>query len=363
MEPKKTNQELNEPYDNRKQIRLYASLETETEVGQNLPLLDKKDINKLSDSDSIKQEISFCQTLKDIIYSLKMSLPSCFSIGDYMIVVLIIKSLTAYTMDLELTTSTGYLTTYYNVLLFAVGGGLNDSIGIYCAQAWGSKKPGDLNKMYLMYKQSILIIIVYFLVIITPLAFFFESFLYNIVGANPRVAEVSQKLVIYCLPALFIRSLTDLFKSYANAQEIIQELGYFTLINLAIVPFYSYLFINKLNLGSLAYGLCLFTYECGNIIIAVVVSKYYMIAECKTTTISISHKFGWFLCESAKNSATVLHIFLAYESVTLIISQLHDDAQLGAYTILVTLGEAIRLIAKGFSIYGRTEVNKFIGKD
>jgi hypothetical protein len=42
---------------------------------------------------------------------------------------------------------------------------------------------------------------------------------------------------------------------------------------------------------------------------------------------------------------------------------LHDDGQLGAYTILITVGEALRLISKGFIIHGRTKINKLIGRN
>ena len=159
----------------------------------------------------------FCEMLKTVIANLKISLPSCFSIGDYMIVILILKTLIAHTMNLELTTATGYLTTYYNLLLFGVAYGFNESIGIYCAQAWGSNDLTDRNKMFLMFKQAAVMTILYYLTIIVPLSFFFEFVLVNWVGARPEVDEASQQLVIYCLPGMFIRSMTDLFKSYAQA--------------------------------------------------------------------------------------------------------------------------------------------------
>lgn len=239
---------------------------------------------------------------------------------------LILKMLTAQDKNVELATATGYMTSFYSLFLFAVGSGLTDAIGIYCSQAWGSKKPEDINRMYLMFKQSMLIMAMYYLAVITPLALFVETFLVNKVGVSVAVSATSQTLVIYCLPGLFVRSLTDVFKSYAQAQEITVKLGYFTLFNLAIVPFYSYLFIITLKLEALGFGLCLLTYECGNVIIALVIFKKYMKPECRTTQLALSDKFGWFLCESTKNSATVFHIYLAYESVTLIISKLHDDS-------------------------------------
>lgn len=302
------------------------------------------------------------EVFNDVFHSLKISLPSCFSIGDYMIVVIILKSLIAYTMNLELTTATGYLTSYYSLFLFSIGYGLNESIGIYCAQSWGSKDSHDRGKMYLMYKQACVIMIIYYLTVTTPLSFFFKRFLVNVIGANPEVAIYAQKLVMYCLPGLFIRSMTDIFKSYAQAQDIIAQLGYFTLMNLIIVPFYAYFLIVYMDLGAIAYGLSIFIYEIGNTIIAVLVWKNMIHEDTKKTHLKLGYKFGWFLCESIKNLLTILHVFLAYESVIVIISQLHDDGQLGAYTILFNVGEALRLIAKGFTIYGRTEVNKYIGK-
>lgn len=134
-----------------------------------------------------------------------------------MIVLLITKSLIAYTQNLELTTATGYMTTFFNLLLFAVGYGLNESIGIYCAQAWGSKNISDKDKMFLMYKQACVIMIIYYILVPVPLSFFFEDFLVKTIKANPLVASYSKELVLYCIPGLFVRSLTDIFKSYAQA--------------------------------------------------------------------------------------------------------------------------------------------------
>lgn len=109
-------------------------------------------------------------------------------------------------------------------------------------------------------------------------------------------------------------------------------------------------------------GLSLLAYELGNTLIATLVFKNMIKNECKKTSYPLSHNFCWFFVESVKNTLTVLHILIAYESVTIIIGLLHDNGQLGAYSILVTVGEALRLIAKGFIIYGRTQINKFIGK-
>jgi Na+-driven multidrug efflux pump len=91
-------------------------------------------------------------------------------------------------MNLELTTATGYLTSYYAMLLFSPVYGFSESIGIYCAQAWGSEDKNDRKKMYLMFKQACFLMAVYFLCVTTPLAFFFEDFLVNWIGATPEVA-------------------------------------------------------------------------------------------------------------------------------------------------------------------------------
>ena len=325
---------------------------------ENQPLLGEPEDEVLISS----QKMGFCDVMKDLLKNLKISLPSCFSLGDYMIVLLITKALLAFTQNLELTTATGYMTTFFSLLLFAIGYGLNESIGIYCAQAWGSEDRKDRDKMFLMFKQACLIMVVYYIIVTVPLSFFFEDFLLGTVKARPLVAAYAKELVLYCIPGLFIRSLTDIFKSYAQAQEIIEELGYFTLVNLVTVPFQSYFFIVFLEMGAMGMGMSLLVYELGNTLIAAVVFKNMIKDECKTTSYKLSHNFCWFFVESIKNTLTTLHILIAYESVTLIIAMLHDDGQLGAYSILITVGEALRLIAKGFIIYGRTQINKFIGR-
>ena len=69
--------------------------------------------------------------------------------------------------------------------------------------------------MYLMYKQACVIMIVYYILVPVPLSFFFEDFLVRAINASPSVASYSKELVLYCIPGLFVRSLTDIFKSYA----------------------------------------------------------------------------------------------------------------------------------------------------
>ena len=84
------------------------------------------------------------------------------------------------------------MTKFYSLLLFAIGYGLNESIGIYCAQAWGSKNAVDKEKMFLMYKQACLIMIIYYIFVRIPLSFFFEDFLVKTIKANPIVASYSK---------------------------------------------------------------------------------------------------------------------------------------------------------------------------
>ena len=87
-----------------------------------------------------------------------------------------------------------------------------------------------------------------------------------------------------------------------------------------IVPFYSYFFIIYLNLGAMSYGLSIFVYECGNVLIAIMLWKRMVHEDTKSTVHSFSHRLTWYSCESAKNMLTVIHIFIAYECVTLIIA-------------------------------------------
>jgi Na+-driven multidrug efflux pump len=161
---------------------------------------------------------------------------------------------------------------------------------------------------------------------------------------------------------LFVRGFTDIFKSYAQAQDIIAEIGYYTMINLVIFPFYAYIFLNFLQLGPLGYGLSLLIYELGNCIIGFFVFKYLIHSDTKSTDIPISDRLGWYICEIVKNFVTMAQMFIAYNSVILILSSLHDEAQIGAYTIMISVGEMVRNSSRGFSVYGRTEVSKLLGK-
>jgi hypothetical protein len=60
---------------------------------ENAPLLEKSEDEVLVST----RKMEFCEVLKDLLINLKISLPSCFSLGDYMIVLLITKALLAYT--------------------------------------------------------------------------------------------------------------------------------------------------------------------------------------------------------------------------------------------------------------------------
>jgi Na+-driven multidrug efflux pump len=247
-------------------------------------------------------------------------------------------------------------------MYFALSCGVKESVGIYCAQAWGSRDRKDRNRMFLMLKQAILILCLNYFLAIVPLSFLVKKFLIKVMHTNTLTADYAQQLIFFCLPALFVRGITDTFKSYAQAQDIIAQVGYYTLINLVCVPFYTYLLIYKLELGPFGYGLSLLIYEFGSSIVALVVFKKLIHEDTKSTTLSVTLKFRWFACQVLKNFLTVFHIYMAYESVIFILTSLHDEAQIGAYTIMFSLTDMLRDFSNGFSIFGKVETNKLLGK-
>jgi Na+-driven multidrug efflux pump len=214
-----------------KEYELAASHVPSMKNNEFIPLLDE-DVNwtplleenpKMSTSNPYESLIkaeekhTILGMFKDVITNLKVSLPSIFSVGDYLLVVIILKSLVANNRNLEFTAATGYMTAYFSLMYFAVSQGVNESVGIYCAQAWGSKDKKDRGRMFLMLKQAFLFLFLNYICSVIPMTFFVKSFLLEVVNVNMKTADYTQMLIYYCLPALFIRGLTDILKSYAQA--------------------------------------------------------------------------------------------------------------------------------------------------
>lgn len=84
--------------------------------------------------------------------------------------------------------------------------------------------------------------------------------------------------------------------------------------------------------------------------------------DTKSTDLPFKDRLGWFMCEIGKNILTMLHIFLAFESVIFILSLQGDESQIGAYTIMFSIFDMLRNVSRGFSILGKIEVSKLLGR-
>jgi hypothetical protein len=66
---------------------------------EDLPLLNEKPHMNTSnpyEEENVNKDQNCCKMLKDILINLKVGLPSVFSVGDYLMVVIILKLLVAY---------------------------------------------------------------------------------------------------------------------------------------------------------------------------------------------------------------------------------------------------------------------------
>jgi len=122
-----------------------------------------------------------------------------------------------------------------------------------------------------------------FIVLCIPVWYLSRDFL-RLYGTGEDLDEeangIFSNLVLYSLPGVFLKIITDCYKTFVYCQGKYFLLGGSCLVNLILMTLYSHFFIVTRGMGHLGYGLSLFLLELGNLGICIYFHKFRIDPRC-----------------------------------------------------------------------------------
>lgn len=203
-----------------------------------------------------------------MLESIKKGIPSAFATGDYVLVLLICKTILAIKGDPNLSEAAAYFTVFYSIMCHCFSYAITDAQG-----AAGSKfiGRGDYDKAFMTLKQCLVISGIFFITL-TVIPGLFAGKILGIFGADKKIMPLTQELILWSLPGIYVRLLNDCFKTFIQNQGFISELGFSTMKPLAIVPFLSYIILVHFKLRASSFGIIILIYE---LLMIIVCSSYF----------------------------------------------------------------------------------------
>lgn len=313
--------------------------------------------DKLSILGNLSQSKIFQVQLKTLYYLI----PNIFSTGDFLIAVVILKLLISSTKFSALKSATEYHNSILEVLVYTFNFGLNETLGIFGSQAYSK---GKKERLRLLLEQAIRIGIGLFAVVSIPVWYLSKDFLkiYGTGQLSEETAGVFANLVLYSLPGVFLKIITDCYKTFVYCQGKYFLLGGLCFINLILMTFYSHFFIVVMEWNHFGYGLSLFLLEMGNVAICIYFHRNKIDPRCRRLRYRLNFNRSWFTCQWIKNSFTEYHFWITIELSAFTLSLIGSQKQIQAYSILVHILNAFIAIAYGMNVYPRTKINYCIGK-
>lgn len=212
-------------------------------------------------------------------------------------------------------------------------------------------------------KMGLLTYFLCFLAFVGGGSFLIKDFL-NLFGAPVQVYEKAIEITYMMIPAMFLRGVNDIFKSFYSCQDHYDLLGSLYTINFFLFYSYSFMIVGPMfNLGLIGYALSITIGELG----AFLVSMYFYyrkmkskIRNCKTRT-SVFRNLPWFIIESAKCSLVQVPAWIVYDSILYFISRTHNNIQISIFTILTSLECGLTLCLFGLVSYCISRINFQLG--
>lgn len=287
-------------------------------------------------------------------------LPNSVILSDYYILILVIKTTLASKGNDLLTTDAAYFTLYYSLLLHNINSALIDTQGILGSKDIGGRK---YNSATLRLKQSLAIGLSFFFVLCTLPSFFYSSFLHHVLGIEKDQAESSQKMVMWALPAMFVRTINDCLKTYLQNNEIIKPLGYAYSI-LVVISFPLIFFvINTLGIKESSIGLIFIIFELCGTFVCIYLAKDLMEEGKMNFSYPVTRKLDYYLIKWLKNFIVDFPFVLIFELEYYILIFVQSNADIIAFSICSTASYIVNYIAFGFSVGPRIIVNRCLGEN
>ena len=121
-------------------------------------------------------------------------------------------------------------------------------------------------------------------------------------GIAHKIEYSAQQLVLWYLPGLFLRCLTEPIKGMLQCMGYIKELGFCSMINIATVIPVSYYFFGVLGWNEAAYGVVLTIYYFNACLFCLYFYFYMIPVEYRDSSLPLKQNFFWYFLESLKTS-------------------------------------------------------------
>lgn len=270
----------------------------------------------------------------------------------------IIKTCFTSIEDERLSTAAAFFTIFYALTFHYINYAVVDTYGIL-----GSKDIGAENHEIasLRLKQSVYLGIVNFFAFSVIPSFFYSEVLISWIQVDPEYAAVCQNMVIWALPAMFVRLFNDFLKTFLQNYKSSKKLGYSYLILIIVFLPITILVINFFQMGENSVGLILFFFELFGFSISLYLTKDFWGTNSLDFSLSFWNQLGFYLSNFIKNFFIDYPPSLVFEFEYLILTFSVSNSHLIAFSIFSTFGMCFYYICIGFSVEPRTIINRLLG--
>jgi len=278
-------------------------------------------------------------------------MPASLCYGDYYICSLICRIFLSTNEDINLVASTGYLHAYIGIFMQVMVQGEIEYQGIMGSQAFGTK---NYKRVNLYFRQALFIGLCMFGVFTLIPSMFIEKILF-VIGVENELIATSKSLIMWGLPAMGMRIISDNFKTFLVNQGFLKKAGLTLGANMIFFTILAYLMIVVMNLGAAGMGLSVFIYELFSfILLYIFVYKEDVNPKCKNNSLPITRDFFKFFWPTIKIVLVEYPIYYLYNCLNIIVGWTKSKEELAAYSLAYTLMLVMVHLMNGFNIFTRT---------
>lgn len=226
------------------------------------------------------------------------------------------------------------------------------------SQAYGAK---NYKRVNLYFRQGLYIGLTLFLLITLIPSLFVDKLLF-LIGVENELIATSKSLILWGLPAMGMKVISDNFKTYIVNQGYLKKAGLTLGVNMILFSIIAYFLIVVYDLGAAGMGISVFCYESMAFVLMYFnIYRSDVSAECKDQSIRWNKDFTDFLWPSIKIVLVEYPIYYLYNCLNVIVGWTYSKEELAAYSLGYTLMLVMVNLMSGFNIFTRTQLNYSIG--
>lgn len=274
-------------------------------------------------------------------------------LADYYIIILILKHFLSSYGNIKLVAASAYFTIYFSLLINSINFALIDTHGLLGSHDIAN----NLNRLAcLRLKQTILLgTIMFFFFSIIP-NFYYPTFLINFLNVDPEIAHSAQVMIFWSLPAMFLRTLNDSFKTFLQNQGVTTEIGYYYLILVGIFLPLIYFLIEIIELKVKLVGITLFLFEGTGLVISLIYFKG--LKRSLDFSVPIRTKLKDYTSLFLKHYIIDFPGILQFELENFIVTLRDSVEEIAVFTIFSSSIYVIIFMASGFTFEVRKRMNR-----